>query len=71
MKENPDEIKSKTHNETYIDLLILGIEKKEREREKSQVIILQISLEFVVLVRKDYSISISTVLDLKQNMKKG
>ena len=36
MKENPDEIKSKTHNETYIDLLILGIEKKEREREKSQ-----------------------------------
>ena len=36
MKENPDEIKSKTHNEMYIDLLILGIEKKEREREKSQ-----------------------------------
>ena len=36
MKENPDEIKSKTHNETYIDLLILGIERKEREREKSQ-----------------------------------
>ena len=36
MKENPDEIKSKAHNETYIDLLILGIEKKEREREKSQ-----------------------------------
>ena len=36
MKENSDEIKSKAHNETYIDLLILGIEKKEREREKSQ-----------------------------------